>query len=79
MKKKIEIAEYLLPSYYTSALINDDYSGLTDEEEKEIKQWLINVKPGYCLTCSDESYFSWHNDMNNLGSDVLTYYFDTTI
>lgn len=31
---------YLLPVYWACALVNDDYTGLSEEEEKQIKDFL---------------------------------------
>lgn len=36
----IEIIRYRLPSYWACPLINDDYTGLTDEECEKIKRFL---------------------------------------
>ena len=43
-----------LPAKWASALINGDYSGCSDAEEKEINEWLRN-NPHYgpCMGCSD--------------------------
>jgi hypothetical protein len=68
---------YILPSCYASALINNDFSGLSDEDEKELDEWFKQVKPGLCVGCSSESYFTHGHDMNrNQGADVLEYYFN---
>ena len=39
----IQSIQYLLPIYWASALINDDYSGLSDEEISVIKKFLDNT------------------------------------
>lgn len=36
----IKVIRYRLPSYWACPLINDDYTGLTDEECEEIKRFL---------------------------------------
>lgn len=36
----IEVIRYRLPAYWTCALINGDYTGLSDEEEMEINNFL---------------------------------------
>jgi len=67
---------YILPSCYASALINGDFSGLSDEDEDELNKWFERAKPGLCVGCSEESYFTHGHDMNcNQGGDVLEYYF----
>lgn len=68
--------EYLLPAYWASALINDDWTGTSDEEEHEIKHWLDWEQPGYCCSVSDEeASFHWKNDATDLGGDCLTFTF----
>lgn len=36
----IEVIRYRLPIYWACPLINDDYTGLTNEECEEIKRFL---------------------------------------
>lgn len=66
---------YVLPEYWASALINGDYSGLSDDEEKQIQEWFNRVQPGDCVACSDEPYFSNRNDAGTLAGNVLEYTF----
>lgn len=74
--KQIKTETYILPSYWASALINDDYSGLSEQDEQDLNKWLKRVKAGYCVGCSDEPYFIHGHDANrNQGSDVLEFYF----
>ena len=68
-------AEYTLPAHWSSALINADTSGMTDEEESELDSWLESEKPGYCVSCSEDPFFTWRNDANNLGADCLIFTF----
>lgn len=75
MNRKIETRIYLLPSHWACALINGDYSGMDDEEEKEMEGWLKEENPGWCCDCSDESEFRPWNDANNLGGDVSEFTF----
>jgi len=64
-----EQTTYRIPSHYLVALINDDYTGLTDEDEKELNEWLERVQPGHA-TCPDgEPFFAYRNDINSLGDD----------
>ena len=37
---KFDYYEYTLADHWMSAIINDDYSGLGDEEEHQLKEWL---------------------------------------
>lgn len=72
---KIHTETYILPAYWASALVNGDYSGLEDPDTKQLNDWLEQTKPGSCVGCSEEQYFSWHNDATRLGGDVLEFYF----
>ena len=61
---------YRIPAHYVCALVNDDWSGLSDEDEKELKEWLETTEPG-SATCPDgETFFAHGNDINrNIGAD----------
>ena len=51
---KITIETVRLPAHYACPLINGDFSGCTDSDEKEIKQWLKdNPHYGSCHGCTD--------------------------
>lgn len=55
---------YRIPANYASALINDDYSGLSDEDETELNEWIERVQPGHA-TCPDgEPFFAHGHDIN---------------
>lgn len=73
---------YILPAYWACALINADYSGLEDADIEEIEIFEADNKEDNCrfacIGCSDEQYFTWRNDANNLGCDVLEYTFDVS-
>lgn len=75
----MKFVEYTLPAHWASALINSDTSGMTDEEEQELNEWLEDEKPGYCVGCSDESFFTWRNDATQLGGECLTYTFQEVV
>lgn len=70
---------YTLPAHWASALINCDYSGMSDAEVKELNDWMEYAKPGYCIDCGEESFFTWRNDVNNLGGDCLEFTFQVTL
>lgn len=75
----MNIETYKLPAYWASALINGDYSGLNDAEEKQINNWLDSHKKEgcrmWCLDCGEESEFSTFKGM---GCDLLEYNFDVS-
>jgi hypothetical protein len=73
---KPKIITYILPSHFASALINDDNSGLEDDEINELNEWLDNFKPGVCIgTTEEDPYFSRYNDLNDLAGDVYEFNF----
>lgn len=72
---KLQSIEYTLPAYWASYLINQDASGISDEDKRQADEFLAEKGlPGAC-SCSDESRFSWRNDATNLGGDVLDFVF----
>lgn len=64
---------YVLPAHWASAIINDDYSGYTDEEAMEIEDFCKDLGP--CVDVTDEEEFGWTNDANGLGGSVATFHF----
>ena len=68
---------YELPAFWASALINDDWTGLEDEDESALKAWLEAFEPGYCIDVSDEPFFTkWHDAQEYvLACDGLVYTF----
>jgi len=73
----MKFTEYTLPAFWASALINADYSGLSDEEEKALNAWLDAEKPGYCVGCSESEEFCWRHDASDfaLACDCLIFTF----
>jgi hypothetical protein len=73
----MKTANYLLPDFWASPLINDDWTGLSDEDEAHLTLWLKATKPGYCIDVSDESEFVTGHDARGyvLPCDCLTYTF----
>lgn len=75
---------YTLPIYWASYLVNSDASGLEDEEQKEIDNWVDNemeeneYKSFHCIDVSENYYFKYINDANSLGGDVATFTFSIT-
>jgi hypothetical protein len=39
---KLDNYEYTICHHWVSALVNDDYTGLDDDEEKTLRDWLEN-------------------------------------
>lgn len=70
----IQTEEYTLPTYWAPALINDDYSGMSDEDELEISEFIAEEREGHkmfsCVAIADDAHFSM-----SVGGDVSTYTF----
>jgi len=77
--------EYRIPARYLSALINEDYSGLLDFDETCLNKFLDRVsaevgegKYGMWVLPDDcDPFFSWNNDVHNLGDDCYDVKFIT--
>lgn len=80
-ESKFDSVELRLPASWASALINGDSSGLSDEEEAELDNWVewasaeYNINAGQPVDVSDEPEFASRHDASPdvLATDVLTY------
>jgi len=67
---------YILPAYWASYLINGDESGIESEDMFYCDEFLAKHNLPSPVSCSEESWFAYHNDSNNrLAGDVLEYTF----
>lgn len=68
---------YILPAYWASALINNDFSGIKDNEESEIRSFLSKNNLPFPVQVDglDSDDFRSSNDANNMGGNVATYTF----
>lgn len=68
---------YILPAHWASALINDDYSGLSDSDHNEVVNFLFDNKErlGGCVDVSEDTWFAHSNDAHTLACDVATFTF----
>jgi hypothetical protein len=76
----MKLVEYTLPSYWNSALINGDYSGLEDYEIVQIEALIEDVidEVGHAmfLDCTEEPCFLKYHDAMKYGvlaADCLIY------
>jgi len=79
-----EIVELSLPEWMACPLINDDWTGIEDEEDQKKMDELVEYLQSECLWvtgCSEESYFLNHPSLDaqvaygeTLGGMYLTYY-----
>lgn len=71
----IEVIKYKLSVYWAGALVNGDYTGLSDEEEQEIKNFLKQAD-GYPVSVDWKTKgFYVHNDAGTLPGDCVDYIF----
>ena len=54
---KIKTISLDLPSFWASALINGDESGLEDEEQEQLDAWTKDNQNLYCIDVSEETFF----------------------
>lgn len=71
----IEVIRYRLPVYWARALINDDYTGLLDNEEQEIRNFLKRVKADPVSVDWKTEGFYWYNNTNNTPGECVDFIF----
>lgn len=72
---QIEMTNYTLPAHWASALINDDRTGLEDDDERELDSWLAWANPGHCVDVTGEPEFRTQYDADGLPCDCLEFSF----
>lgn len=71
----IKVIRYRLPSYWACPLINDDYTGLTDEECEEIRRFLETAE-GYPVDVDlGTQGFYRYNDAGTLPGECADFIF----
>ena len=67
---------YDAPAHWASALVNNDSSGLTDQDKQELRNFLEreNLSAASCVSCSDHSFIG---KFDGLLTELLEYIFDT--
>ena len=67
------IGTYQIPTFAVAAIVNDDYSGINDDDEKTIKEFLNNFDGGFIADWNISTpYFSLQNDIFGFsGGDVV--------
>lgn len=72
---KMEKVIYRLPSYWACPLINDDYTGVTDEEASLIKEFLMKAE-GHPVSVDFSTEGFYHrNDAGTLAGDYMDFLF----
>jgi len=69
---KIKTVNHDLPAYWATALVNNDYSGLSEHHTHELAAWKKVNNYVNCLCCSDETIYGY---FDGLLCDLLTYTF----
>jgi hypothetical protein len=75
---------FILPSYWASALVNGDYTGLYDDDEvaevESCADWLHSqLGNAECVDISEEEWFATSNDWDSTAGNVLEYTFLTNV
>lgn len=75
----VNFETYILPAHWASALINDDYTGLDDDEQLALESWSTSGNWGYCVGVEGEPEFTqWHDARPEvLPCDCLRFTFQT--
>lgn len=64
------IAEFDVCTHYLSALINDDYSALDDDDDKLLRDWIKENVPAYStIDCDDDEPSFKRDDISGLMAD----------
>lgn len=84
----METIEYILPSHFACPLINSDFSGLSNKEEKALDRFIADCQKEhgdlfYCIDVAEEGSdgdmgFMTHHDLQPYGilsCDCLTFTF----
>lgn len=69
--------DFTLPAHWASALVNGDFTGLSNADAKAVSYWL-DTEPdiaGDCLSVTDEPEFRKFYDADGLACDCLTFTF----
>lgn len=66
---------YLLPIYWACALINDDYAGLSEEEERQIKDFLQTSEGRPVSVDFETEGFYRYNDAGALPGNCAEFIF----
>ena len=66
-----EILELSLPTHWLTAIFNNDFSGLSDEDEKQYNLFIKDMNKDnfdwHELDCEQESHFAKYHDAKRYG------------
>jgi hypothetical protein len=68
-----KIDTYTIPEWALPALINGDYTGLSDVEECAIEEFLTGFWDfeGLVFIDGNTKFFSWSNDIDQFGAECF--------
>lgn len=71
----MKVEQIKLPAHWASALVNGDRSGMTDEDEVELDEYLAcNPELHGIVSCEDDTSLERFNFVGKtLSCDVITY------
>lgn len=79
----MKFIDLVLPAYWGSALINDDESGLGDDDIQDLNIIVDEMVKEYgqchCIGISEDAWFAHYHDASHLdvrGCDVATFTFN---
>ena len=69
MTATIDLQPYVIPAHFICAIVNDDYTGLDDNEETIVKQFLKDLGDRYLFVVPDveDNYFTRCHDFRDYG------------
>jgi len=75
MNIEFEVETYKIPAFAMSALVNNDYTGIVDDDEAFVDnlcEWLDGEygAGNWHIGEVGEQYFSWRSDFGGVGGDV---------
>lgn len=65
----LDLQPYVIPSHWICALVNDDFTGVDDNEEEIIRQFVLDLGERYLFTVPEyeDSYFTRCHDARDYG------------
>ena len=70
---KLDHYEYCICPHWVSAIINDDYTGLDDDEEKTLREWLAaNEQRASHWNIDDDEPFFAIDEVSDVYADCVT-------
>lgn len=65
----LDLQPYVIPSHWICPLVNDDFTGVDDNEEEIIRQFLLDLGERYLFTVpeDEDSYFTRCHDARDYG------------